>query len=68
LPFALQPESETPEDLTLPQVKPLTDASRRSAFQGVISLGEVARVSRLIMNNCFLQARTYLASMNAKAI
>jgi len=49
--FALQPESETPEDSPLLQVKPLPDASRRCAFQAAISLAEVARVSRLIMNN-----------------
>jgi hypothetical protein len=61
--FDLQPESETPEDSPLLQVKPLPDASRRCAFRAVISLTEVARVSRLIMNNCFPQAR-YLSCLD----
>jgi len=54
--LALQPESETPEDSPLLLVKPLPDALRRCAFQAVIGLAEVLRVSRLIMNNCFPQA------------
>jgi len=39
------------------------DASRRCAFQAVVSLAEVARVSRLIMKNCFSQAR-YLSRLD----
>jgi hypothetical protein len=61
--FALQPESETPEDSTLLQVKPLPDASRRCAFQAVISLAKVLRVSLLIMDNSFPQAR-YLSRLD----
>lgn len=54
---ALQPESDTPEDSPLLQVQSLPDASRRCAFQVAIRHAEVARASRLIMNNCFPQAR-----------
>ena len=47
--FNLQPESETPEDSPLLQVKPLPNTSRRCAFQAVICLAEVLRVSHHIM-------------------
>jgi hypothetical protein len=54
--FNLQPESETPEDSPLLQVKPLSGVSRRRAFQSVISLAELMRASRLITDKSFPQA------------
>jgi hypothetical protein len=63
--FNLQPESETPEDSPLLQVKPPPHASRRCAFQAVISLAKVLHASRLIMNNCFPQAR-YLSRFDER--
>jgi len=62
-----QPESETPEDSPVLQVKPLPDASRRCAFQAVISLAEALRVSRLTMNNSFPQADMNEAAAAADA-
>jgi hypothetical protein len=65
--FNLQPESETPKDSPQLQIKPLHDASRRRAFQFAISVAELLRASRLMMNNCFTQADMNEAAAAADA-